>query len=517
MTPARRTLLVCSLAVFASFFGITGCLVMLRSIQATFHRPVPEMTWVPSTYTLAVAVSIILAGAVAERIGRRTAFVAGCLLVAIGSTVVAASGAFAVAVVGQAIAGIGAASVMANSLTLVTLRFPDTRARGQAIATWVAATGLGLAAGPVVCGYIVEHLSWRIPFAAVAVAMLAIGLAGLLVPETDRATRPIDLPGQLLVVLTVAGLVVGLLRAGVRGFADPQPIGCFAVAAVAATLLAVVELRTSRPILDVRMFGNGAYTASLLVGAAGLFGFVGSVLIQAQFAQRGLGLGPAATGPRLLLQVVPFAVISFVSAQIVARFGPRLSIGTGLAVAAAGAAGLAIWGPDLPIPMLGILLALIGAGSACAVAPSTSAALSSVELAQLGDATITVSAFRQLGAVLGTALLGTIMLLHSFDGLGSLLHGALPSNVADQVVTAVRSGVPHQASPQLTQLLDRSFPDAFGGGAQTAYTVLAVVLAALSALSLRLLPRELSPLLAPPKPVREQPVAPVGASAGGAS
>lgn len=496
---ARLTLVVCCLAVFCSFFGITGCLVMLRGMQVDFGRTVPAMTWVPSSYTLAVAMFVILAGAAAERWGRRRLFVVGCLAQAAGAAVVATSHDLPQAVAGQVLAGLGAAAVMANSLTLVTLRFPDARERNQAIATWVGATGLGLSAGPVACGFLVDHASWRIPFALVAASMVLIAVAGTRVPETDRAARSIDLRGQVLTAATIGLLVVGLLRGGAVGFGDRQPLALLAGAAVAGVLLVLVELRVDQPILDVRLLGDRAYAASLLVGLAGLFGFVGSIMLQSQFGQRGLGLTPTETGLRLLLQVVPFAVVSYVSARIVATAGPRAVICGGLALAATGAGGLALLGPDRPLWQLALLLGAVGAGSACAVAPSTSAALSSVELQHLGQATIAVSAFRQVGAVLGTSLLGAVMLLHSFARLGEVLRaGGMPDVAARTAVEQTRSGSGTQVPDQLRGVLEPAFHTAFGSGAQLAYLVLASVLGLIAVAGALSLPRQLSPLLAPP-------------------
>ncbi len=499
MSAARRTLLVCCLAVFCSFFGITGCLVMLRGMQEDFQEPIPSMTWIPSTYTLLVAIFVLLAGALAERHGRRRLFVAGCFGIGIGAAVVASTSSLPVAIAGQAVSGIGAAAVMANSLTLVTLQFPDARERAASISAWVGATGLGLAAGPVASGFLLDHVSWRVPFVLVAASMILVGFLGLLIPETPTIDRAIDVPGQVLSGLTIGCLVVGLLRGGALGFGDVVPQVLLAVAALAAVALVLVELRTANPILDVRLFGNRAYAASLAVGLAGLFGFVGSVMLQAQFAQRGLGYTPTETGVRLLLQVLPFAVVSYLSGRIVASAGPRATVVAGLGIAALGAGGIALLGADRPVWQLALLLGAIGGGTACAVAPSTSAALSSVALEHLGQATITVSAFRQVGAALGTSLLGSVMLLASFDRLPHELSSrGLPQPAVDQVVSAVHAGAARQASSTLDAILPAAFADAFGSGASLAYLVLAASLLVIGALGALFLPSELSPLLAPP-------------------
>ncbi len=512
MSNSRRTLLICCLAVFCSFFGITGCLVMLRGMQEDFGEAIPTMTWVPSTYTLVVAMFVVLAGALAERYGRRRIFLSGCFCISVGAGAVAVSSTIGVAIAGQAVSGLGAAAVMATSLSLVTTRFPDARERNTAISIWVASTGVGLASGPVACGFLVDHTTWRIPFGAVSISMLLIGLAAFAIHETDRFPRSIDLSGQVLSALTVALLVVGLLRGGAQGFSHVESLALLGGALVTAIALVIVERRVTQPIIDVRLFGNQAYSASLLAGFAGLFGFVGSIMLQSQFAQRGLAMTPTETGVRLLLQVVPFAIVSYLSARIVAAYGPRRTIVVGLTAAAAGAAGLGVLGPDRPAWQLAIMLGAVGAGSACAVAPSTSAALSSVDLEHLGQATIVVSAVRQIGAVLGTSLLGSIMLLSSFGRLRENLeaHG-LPEQAVGSIVDAVRRGVSGGGpdTPEFSSVLADAFHDSFGSGGGLAYVVLAATLALIAAVGLLTLPKELSPILAPPPKVAPEPI-PVG-------
>lgn len=398
------------LGLFTVFLHTTQTIGTLSAVQDDLGLDAAELVWVPSSYVLVVATFVLGAGALADRVGRRRVFLVGATAMAVGGLVLVAADSWSTVLVGQAIAGLGGAFITPSSLALITQQFPDPRRRAGAISAWAATSGLGLAIGPITAGLALRWWSWHAAFwLNPLIVLIAVVVALGLVPESRTTGHRLDLLGQLLATIGLGSLIYYLIDGGHHGFGSGRALIAAAVAVAALGLFVVAELRHSDPMLDLRLAREPTYSAALLLACTVLFGFVGVSLLQVLWLQRVAGLTTLQAGVQLLAEFGTFIVASIIAGILIRRIGARILIVTGLLLAAAGAALFATTRPDDTFTDYLAALVLFGLGCGLANAPSTVLAVSHVPAGKEGVAAGTVNAARQVGAVLGTSILGTLM------------------------------------------------------------------------------------------------------------
>lgn len=397
------------LGAMVTFFLITASVSSLGAIGADLRVRPQTLVWVPSSYTLMVASLVLIAGSLGDRWGRRRAFVAGTLVLAAAAIVVLVTDAFGGLVAGELLAGVGGALVLPNSLSIVSLAFDDPQRRTEAVTAWVASSGLGLAIGPLVAGWVLQHHDWRLTFVPVLVlSVLATGLALVLVTDSRHPEAELDPVGAVLGTVTIASLVYGVIRGSQAGYADLRALSAFVVAVVVAVTFVMVERRVRRPMLDVRLLAQSAFAAVVVVAAVALFGFTGLAIALVLHFEKSLQLDALATGWRLLPMFASYVVVAMTAGRLVRRTGFRVPLVAGLLLVAAGSAGLSTQLESSGYAWLWPLLVVIGAGIALVAAPSTAAAMAGVEPRDAGMAAGAVNAARQVGSVMGSSIVGSI-------------------------------------------------------------------------------------------------------------
>ena len=437
------TLVAMCLGAAMTFLEVTASISGLSAVQGALHVSAANAVWIPSAYTLLVASLILTAGTLGNRYGRKLMFGLGIVVLALGSVVVASSSGIALVIVGQAIAGVGGALILPNSVALLGVAYPDPHQRTEAITIWAASSGIGLAAGPLIAGGLLNHFSWHAVFLANPVlAVVALALTVAVVTESrPTAAARLDLPGVLLGTLTIAGLVYGLIEGGHQGYGSAGVLGVFAVVVIAAVLFVVVELGSAAPMLDVRLFRSLSFSSVMVVAAVSLFGFTGVSLLEVLFFQRVQQLSALDVGWRLLALFVPYIVVAGLSGRLIRRVGFRLPLAGGLIAGGVAVLALVSQQPDTGFGGVWWLFALFGIASGFIVAPSTAAAMVSVGPAHAGMASGAVNTARQVGTVLGTSILGTILTSQIASHLPAELaqHG-VPVAAREAVAAAVASG-----------------------------------------------------------------------------
>lgn len=486
VVPRGRLLLLAScLGLFMCFIEVTAAISTLRALQLDMNVAPADLSWVSSAYTLVVAACVLSGGAFGERFGRRRVFLIGVVALAAGSIVVAAADAYPQVLAGRVISGAGAALVLPTSLAFVTTHFiVDPPLMVRNIAIWVSVSGLGLAVGPLLGGALLDTIGWQAVYLVntpLAVATVAVTLYA--VPESRVPGRPLDLAGQVLAVAGLSTLVYGITAGGRKGYDDPVVLTVLAVAALSLTAFVLAELRVPQPMLDVRMLRSVPYAAVLTVAASALFSFVGVTYLQVMFLQRVQGTAPLATGVRLLAVMAAFMVSTIAAQRLAARVGAARLLAVGSLVTAVAALVLLRQEPDSPYWVTGVGLALVGVGCGLVVAPSTAAAFAVVEPAKMGNVSSAVTAFRQIGAVLATSVLGAVLAVRFIDVLpGRLADSGVPAQIAGQVVERARAGGGGTATPPpgVTEAIGSSFTAGVHQGlwVVSGVSLLAAVLAA---------------------------------------
>ncbi|MGW2183823.1 MFS transporter [Streptomyces sp. NPDC001732] len=403
-------LVAACLGLFTVFLQTTQTIGTLGAVQADLRLAPADMVWVPSMYTLVVASCVLGAGALADRWGRKRVFLAGAAAMAAGALVLVLADNLATLLTGQAIAGLGGALITPSSLALITHAVRDPRRRAGAIAAWAATSGLGLAVGPLVAGLALRWWTWHAAFwLNLVMAGLAAAVALGRVAESRNPAQRLDWAGQFTAIAGLALLVFWLIDGGHHGYGSARALAAVVAAVVLLAAFALVELRRTAPMVDLRLMRDPSYSVSLLLAGTVLFGFVGLSLLQVLWLQRVRGLTALQVGVQLLAEFGAFIAASVLAGILVRRLGPRVLITAGLLFAAVGAVLFAQVGPGTAFAGYAAAFVLFGFGCGLANAPSTALAVGHVPPGREGEAGGTVNAARQIGAVLGTSILGTLV------------------------------------------------------------------------------------------------------------
>ncbi len=402
-------------ALCTSLVVVTIDNTILNTAIPTLARELPATTvdlqWINNAYTLAFAALLITAGGLGARFGHRRILLTGLTLFTLGSAFAALSHTSLQLIGWRTVMGAAAALVMPATLSLVVSMFVPHE-RGRAIGIWSATAGLGIAIGPVAGGVLLEHFSWGSVF-WINVPLVAVVIAATvsLVPSVEGMGKgSFDIPGLLLSAGGLALIVDALTQASLRGW--PSPITLLEIVSATALLAGFVwwELRAPAPMTDVRIFTSRVFSISNAILAATFFALFGVLFTYTQYLQFVRGYGPLIAGVGAVPFALVMAAVASSSDRVVGRLGVRSSIAGGLTLMSVGLLVLSIAaGRYAPFGILAAIMALVGAGMGLVMAPATTASMSSVAPQQAPMASSINSVVRELGGVLGVAVVGTVV------------------------------------------------------------------------------------------------------------
>jgi EmrB/QacA subfamily drug resistance transporter len=449
--PARRGALaaVCGV-LFLTFLDTTIVAVTLSSVQSDLGAGVTSLQWVVNGYALVFASLMLTAGTLGDRLGRRRVMVVGLVIFTAGSLLGALAPSVGVLIAARAVMGVGAAASEPGTLSVIRQLYPEAGPRARAIGAWAAVCGLALALGPVVGGALVGLGDWRAVF-WFNVAGGALLLAGVVrfVPESaDPQPTPLDLAGFVVGSGALAAVVFAVIGGENAGYRAWWVIALFVLSAVAAVGFLLVERRAAGPMLDLAYLRRPGFVGPLVVTFTIYFGVFSIFFFTALYLQSVVGY----SGYRVAAQFGPMAAAMVVGALLtgrwVARAGPRDPMVLGCVLAAAGTLLTEHYlGHAEPFGALLLTLAVAGLGFGVAVVPVTSAVLGQVPAAQSGMAASMSNTSRQLGAVFGTAILGSVVYGRLISDLVDRLNQlAIPEAFHRIVIDAVVTGQTGAAS-----------------------------------------------------------------------
>ncbi len=442
------TLAVLCLSLLVIGLDNTILNVALPTLVRDLGADASQLQWIVDAYALVFASLLLTAGSLGDRYGRRLVLGSGLLVFGIGSVLSAFATTPGSLIGFRALMGIGGALIMPSTLSIVTNVFPAEE-RGRAIGIWAGFSGIGIAIGPVIGGWLLENFWWgSVFFINVPVIALAI-LAGLvLIPESrDPAATPLDPIGAVLSTLGLTALVYALIEAPSHGWTDGTILASFAAAAVLLGGFVFAELRAPHPMMDVRLFENRRFTAASLGTALVFFALFGSLFFLSQYLQFVLGYGTLEVGVRLVPVALALMVAAPLSARLTERLGTKVVVTGGLTLVTIGLLILATASTASGYGLDVTSLVILGFGMGSTMAPSTEAIMGALPRARAGVGSAVSTTVRQVGGVLGVAVLGSLLssvygsrLLDTVRGLPAGLTNAASDSVGAAVQIAGRLG-----------------------------------------------------------------------------
>jgi EmrB/QacA subfamily drug resistance transporter len=462
-------LMFCSLLIWLDNTVLSTTLETLADPNRGLGAGPGQLQWATGSYTLAFATLMFSAGAVGDRLGHRTVFASGLVIFAGSSLWAAYAGSAGQLIAARAAMGVGSALITPAMLAILMWTFAGA-ARSAAIGIFSTSAGVGMAAGPVLAGFLLEHFWWGSVF-LINVPVSALGLVGLavLVPNFRSPTlRPLDPAGMVLSITGLVALAYGLIRAGqVTAWSRTDVWVPIAVGLALLAAFVLVELRASIPCFDPRLlaqrtFGGGNVALGLL-----LFAVAAVTFYNAFYLQGALGFSPMRAG----LANVPIAFGALVGAPLGSRLVRRLSLRPvtvpALTVAAFTMGGYGLLGLHTPLVWIELLLLVQGLSIGMVIGPVTAAMIGNLPLEQAGAGSAVTNTVRQTGSVLGIAVGGAILSIAYRRAIEPSL-GGVPGAVQDQARVSAEQARHVAAAverPALAQAADRAFIHAMHVGA----------------------------------------------------
>ncbi|MGH3240437.1 MAG: MFS transporter [Spirillospora sp.] len=478
------TLVAVALGVMMVGLDATVVSIANPAIAKDLGASLSGLQWVTNAYLLTLAVTLIPAGKIADRFGRKRTFLAGVIGFAISSVLIGLSGGLGMVIFWRVVQGFAGALLQPASLAILRNTFPADKLNA-AIGVWGSTVGISIAGGPIVGGLLVENVNWESVFflnAPLGVIALLVGLWVIRESKDEKAAGSFDLPGVALLSGALFALVWGLIKAGEHGFGDTVPLVSFAVSVVLFAAFVWNELRVEKPLLPLGLFRSVSLSAATGLIILGFFGMFGTVFFITLYLQQVHGMSPVDAGVRMLPMTGVFIIASPLAGALTTRFGPRVPLVLGMAFTAAAMFGLSRIGVDAPYVELWPWFVLVGLAFGMVIVAGTEAIVGNAPAHLAGVAGGLQQTAAQLGGVLGTSVLGVLLSTKVDDVLFGRLTGAgVPGSAAEQLsgqggivsqgVAPVPPGTPASTADAITTGSHLAFMDGF----QNALTVAGVV------------------------------------------
>jgi EmrB/QacA subfamily drug resistance transporter len=412
-TRDRRwwTLVVLCLSVFLVVVDNTIVNTALPTLAHDLDAGTSQLQWIVDAYTLAVAGLLLIGGALGDRYGRDRLLAGGLVVLGLGAGLAALATSATELIATRALMGVGAAAIMPATLSILSDVFHDPSERVRAIGIWSGISGLGVAVGPTLSGWLLEHYDWSSVFLVhVPIVIIALIAGRALVPASraDRTPR-LDPVGAVLSLAGLVALTYGLIEAPEHGWTSVATLAIVGGAVALLTAFVAWELRRDDPMVPLRVFRNGRFSAASVSVTLVFFSLFGALFLLTQILQFVLGYSPLEAG----LSALPFAFTVGITSPIAAilakkRGSAKIPVATGLGLMAAGLAVMASSTAGSGLGHYILATVLMAAGMGFAMAPATDSIMGALPAAQAGVGSAVNDTTREIGGVLGVAVMGSV-------------------------------------------------------------------------------------------------------------
>jgi EmrB/QacA subfamily drug resistance transporter len=493
----RRWLIlpVLCLSVFLVVVDNTIVNVALPSLSNDLGASITALQWIVDAYSLAFAGLLLAGGGIGDRFGRKGVMQVGLVFFGAFSALAAWSTSTSQLISARALMGIAAAFVFPATLAILTAVFTDPSDRQKALGIWGATSGIAVAFGPVTGGALLEHFWFGSIFLVNVPLVLITLVAGqLLIPVIPVPVRHrFDLRGVVISTVGVTLLVLAIIQGPQWGWTSASTLLCFAGAVAVLATFVMVELRTSEPLLDVRVFAIPKFSAGAVAIAVSFFCLFGFIFLITQYFQFVKGYSTLSAGVHTLPFAIAAAIATPFGALLALRIGIRTVSGIGLLSMAAGLLVVAFTGtPEANYwGWIIISMVLLSIGLSFNTAPATEAVMSSLSPEQVGAGAAVNNTTRELGGTLGVAVVGSVFASSYGPKITDALSGLPIPEGAKQAASesmAAALTVVGKAPTAVQPDLKVAVFDAFSGGLEVACIVAAGVAVLGALVAFRFLP-----------------------------
>ncbi|WP_328470364.1 MFS transporter [Actinoplanes sp. NBC_00393] len=410
--PRRYLILaICCLSLLIISLDATIVNIALPAIRDDLDTTVSGLQWTLDAYTLVLASLLVLAGSVADRIGRRRVFQAGLAVFTVGSLLCSVAPSLGWLIVFRMVQAVGGSMLNPVAMSIITNTFTDPRERARAIGVWGAVTGFSMALGPVAGGVLVHSFGWESIFwINVPVGIAAFLLAWRFIPESRAGhARRLDPGGQVLVFTLLASVTYGIIEGPAAGWTSPEILGCFGLGAAALGGLLWWEPRRAEPLIELGLFRRRPFAGATLIAVCAFAALGGFLFLNTLYLQEIRGLTALQAGLYTLPMAVMTIIASPISGRLVASRGTRLPLTIAGTAMAAGLLPMTWAGAATPAWQLFAGYLVFGFGFGMVNTPITNTAVSGMPRDRAGVAAAIASTSRQVGTALGVAVIGAVV------------------------------------------------------------------------------------------------------------
>jgi EmrB/QacA subfamily drug resistance transporter len=437
-------LFILAIALFMINLDVTIVNIALPSIMNNLKASLTDAEWVVNVYILVFAVSLITMGRFGDIFGRKRLFIGGLVLFTTASLACGLSSNIQMLVASRACQAFGGAAMMPATLSILNVVFKDG-GRGQALGVWGAVSGAASALGPIIGGLLVDNLSWGYIFLVnIPLGIIAIIAGTIIITEsTDpTAVRHIDWPGVVSATSGMFGLTFALIEGQRFGWSSPVILGSFGLFALGLILFFFIEKRSRFPLIQLGLFRNVNFAAGNIVSALLMFGLIGILFLLVLYFQIVLGYSAVKTGLVLLPMSAIVVFIAPMAGRMAERNGVRWILASGMLIIAIAIFFMAHLSVDTSWQSLLVPLIFAGVGMGLIMAPVNTVMMATAKVEQSGAASGVMTTMRQIGSLLGIAVLGAVLQSRLVSGLIAAINSTagIPLGAKTTIIDAINNG-----------------------------------------------------------------------------
>ncbi|ALC54726.1 MFS transporter [Bacillus cereus] len=385
--------------------------VAIADIQSSLEINLTGITWVVDGYILTFASFLLAGGSLANRYGAKNIYILGLGFFVFASLLCATAQTANILIAARLLQGAGAALFMPSSLSLLTLSYTDEKQRAKMFGIWAAIVSTSAGIGPFVGGVLVNLAGWQ----SIFIINLPIGIIALfftykMISQSPRVQSELNFISHVLGIITLAGLCFTLIEGPSMGWVSLPIVSSAIITILTATLFVVRERKTENQIIPSQLFKNPPFSAANMVGFLLNFSLFGGVFMLSLFLQEARGSSPFIAGLQLLPMMAVFVVGNLLFAKVATRLGSRLPMLVALFTAGIGSLLLVIFiSPSMPYWLLAVIFSIINLGVGVTVPAMTATVMQAAGPSHANMAGATLNANRQIGALVGVAVMGVII------------------------------------------------------------------------------------------------------------